>query len=258
MNKNKFTLIELLVVVSIIGILASLLLPALSSARDKSKLAVCKSNMRQIQVAYQMYFDDNDGYYPTDSPQMSWDDRLNGYDGRNVPLSDLYTNYPLKKSLYNSGIYACPDDEIPRIWNAGTDVLDVLTLSYSPTTYMYYVNAGSINSSKRGITGFNWKGALDGYASSKISEINQASSTISTFEHMTEGRCLGRDDQSSVRPGSFFWSTANVPHEGFDKSNFLFVDGHVESLNAYSTLTIENGGMGTPSNTTGTMWDAHK
>ncbi|EDM25385.1 hypothetical protein LNTAR_22105 [Lentisphaera araneosa HTCC2155] len=255
MNKNKFTLIELLVVVSIIGILASLLLPALSSARDKSKLAVCKSNMRQIQVAYQMYFDDNDGYYPTDSPQMSWDDRLNGYDGRNVPLSDLNSAWPLEKSLYNSEIYACPDDEISRIWGVDTDVL---TLSYSPTTYMYYVNAGSINSSKRGITGFNWKGALDGYASSKISEINQASSTISTFEHMTEGRCLGRDDQSSVSPESFFLSTANVPHEGFNKSNFLFVDGHVESLNAYSTLSIDGGGMGSDTNTTGTMWDAHR
>ena len=77
---------------------------------------------------------------------------------------------------------------------------------------------------------------------------------------MSEGKCLGRDWLSTVNPVTFFTSTANVPHDGFDKSNYLFVDGHVESLNAYATLTIEGGGMGTASATTGNVsgssWDA--
>ena len=60
MNKVKFTLIELLVVVAIIGILASLLMPSLQSARGKAKTAVCLSQQRQMGTAYIMYVDDNE------------------------------------------------------------------------------------------------------------------------------------------------------------------------------------------------------
>ena len=61
---KKFTLIELLVVVAIIGILASLLLPSLGVAREKTKRAVCKSNIKQIGVAMTMYGDNNNGKLP--------------------------------------------------------------------------------------------------------------------------------------------------------------------------------------------------
>lgn len=63
-RNQAFTLIELLVVIAIIAILAALLLPALSAAKEKSRRAVCLSNLRQVGIALTSYAHDNAGRIP--------------------------------------------------------------------------------------------------------------------------------------------------------------------------------------------------
>ena len=59
-----FTLIELLVVIAIIAVLAAILFPVFSKARDKSKTSVCQSNMKQISLGLMMYVSDYEGIFP--------------------------------------------------------------------------------------------------------------------------------------------------------------------------------------------------
>ncbi|HVU27719.1 MAG TPA: DUF1559 domain-containing protein [Verrucomicrobiae bacterium] len=64
MGREAFTLIELLTVISIIGILSALVLPALTSAREKARGVLCMNNTKQLTLAWQLYADDHEQYLP--------------------------------------------------------------------------------------------------------------------------------------------------------------------------------------------------
>jgi len=103
-EESKFTLIELLVVVAIIGILASLLLPSLSRAREKAKIAVEFANRSQLMKATLMYADDNNSYLPDrDNSFQELHNMKLGSRDNNVRLLEAYCGskeYKVREAMW--------------------------------------------------------------------------------------------------------------------------------------------------------------
>jgi prepilin-type N-terminal cleavage/methylation domain-containing protein/prepilin-type processing-associated H-X9-DG protein len=111
MNKTfskKFTLIELLVVIAIIAILASMLLPALNKAREKSKSIACVNNLKQLCMSVTLYTIEWQGRLPEDSwfrEQTKAYVSKKGAKNIFACQSDTYSFDPLDAGLYDSPSY---------------------------------------------------------------------------------------------------------------------------------------------------------
>lgn len=119
-----FTLIELLVVISVIAILTSLLIPAITLARGAARSAGCASNLRQLGIALQLYADDWEDRLPPNNLTVGtgsdrrWSMALAEYVASEVPLAFVQGERP-------QGPFACP---------ASTNVVDWGTADFGKST----------------------------------------------------------------------------------------------------------------------------
>jgi prepilin-type N-terminal cleavage/methylation domain-containing protein len=112
-----FTLIELLVVIAIIAILAAILFPIFSNAKERGRQAKCLANLKQLTMAVRQYCDDHDGVmpiiYPTSSDTNNPNDWVGGY--------CHYQVQPKKGGIWpyikSEGVYVCPTDANAKAWD---------------------------------------------------------------------------------------------------------------------------------------------
>ncbi len=219
-NAAGFTLIELLVVIAIIGILAALLVPAISAAKSKAKRTTCLSNLRQISLGVRMYSDDSNDVSPSLGAGAASTNVLSFYSG----YKQLIKNYVGRKgaSSPRDRVFACPADTfyLDVFAEHGTWPPQYVPKSLHEQPCMDFSSYG-----------FNGGDNLARTAGTNIyTRLGLGGVTLSSVKH--PARTLLVVENSAPSPWSWHEPSRRVMFN--DAKNVVsFVDGHVSYIKIY-------------------------